>query len=217
MKPGNLSSGQRSWRSVSILTIIAFSIYLGSCVGKSDKQAKTLGPPSCVTLTNSDIQTNWVDKGFTDPLSANYIYYLQFYTSYMGPGTDFKVIVRGLKKDYTEIAGSEIELSPGTACLVAFPGDVAIGTNSTELGTLNILETDGKLKPQFGNIILTPQKDPKNPEFLNFTVEVKSKDGSTEQSAVTLPCPPCYYCRPPCDTAIVEDSAGERTVLPSTK
>ncbi len=216
MKPGNLSSGQRFWRSASILTIITLSIYIGSCVGKSDKQAKTFGPPSCVTLTHTDIQTNWVDKGFTDPLSANYIYYLQFYTSYLGPGTDFKVVVRGLKNDYTEITGSEIELSPGATCLVAFPGDVAIGTNSTELGTLNILEADGKLKSQFDFIKLTPQKDPKHTEFMNFTVEVKSKDGSTEQSKVTLPCPPCYYCRPPCDTTIV-DSTSEKIALPSTK
>lgn len=216
MKPANFSPGQRFLPSASIVTFIILSICIASCVGKNDKKATTLGPPSCMTLTHSAIQTNWVDKGFTDPQSANYIYYLQFYTSYMGPGTDFKVTVRGLKKDNTEISGSEIELSPGASCLVAFPGDVAIGTNSTELGKLNILEADGKLKAQFDLIKLTPQKDPGHTEFMNFTVEVKSKDGSTQESAVTLPCPPCYYCRPPCDS-IIMDSTGEKIALPSTK
>ncbi len=190
-------------------------VSLFSCVGKTDKQpAHTLGPPSCMKISSKDIQTYWVDKGFTAPGSADLIFYVQVYTGYMGPGSDFKVSVQGLRKDYTPVAGSAFELSADLACLVAFPADVAIGSNSTELMGLNILEADGKLKPAFEKVTLTPQKDPKNPEFLNFSMAVYSTGGASAPSGETLPCPPCYYCRPPCDTTITGDTTLDRRADP---
>ncbi len=188
---------------------------LFSCVGKPGKESAPIaGPPSCMKMTSKDIQANWVDKGFTKPGSADLIYYVQVYTGYMGPGSDFKVTVQGLRKDYTAVAGSEFELSADSACLVAFPADVAIGSNSTELSVLNILEADGKLKTAFKKVTLTPQKDPKNTQFLNYTIDVYSTGGPGAPGLVTLPCPPCYYCRPPCDTTITGDTTLNRKADP---
>lgn len=207
MKHNLFSNGRRLGYSASVILLGLFIISLYSCVGKSDKQpAAAFGPPSCMKLTAKEIQTHWVDKGFTDPASADLIHYIQIYTAYLGPGSDFKVSVLGLRKDYTPVTGSEFDLGPDASCLVTFPADVAIGSNSTVLSSLNILEADGKLKPTFDKLQLTPQKDPKHPDFMNFALMVYSAEGTAAPSEGTLPCPPCYNCRPPCDTTFEDDS-----------
>ncbi len=209
MKHSMFSNGRRLGYSASVILLGILFVSLYSCVGKSDKQSSTaFGPPSCMKLTAKEIQANWVDKGFTDPVSVNLIYYIQIYTAYQGPGSDFKVNVQGLRKDYTPVQGSEFDLGPDAACLVSFPTDVAIGSNSMTLSSLNILEADGKLKPTFEKLQLTPQKDPKNPDFLNFTIMAYSSEGTTAPGGETLPCPPCYNCRPPCDSTIDDDSTS---------
>jgi hypothetical protein len=155
--------------------------------------------PTCVTLTKDQIQKGWVDPGYTKPGATDKITWLKLYTSYGGPGTNFSANVHGMESDNTEPAGSKLDLNTGTGCTVSFPADMAIGSNSIDISTLDIFNADGSVKKELEYVKFTPQAFPSDKMFLNYTVEVVYTTG-TQQKGGSLPCPPCIYCRPPCDS-----------------
>lgn len=181
---------------VFIITIMY--LFVTSSCSDSRSKSMTTGP-TCVTLTAKQINDMWVTPGYTRSGSANQVTWLKLYTSYGGPGSNFAVNINGMKTDLSQAPDSKIDMAAGTGCDVTLPADIAIGSNSIDVSALDIFEADGSLKKNINYVKFTPQAFAENKSFMNYTVEVIYSTGS-QAKGITLPCPPCVYCRPPCDT-----------------
>jgi hypothetical protein len=197
MQPKQFFAFQRVGLPPLIVLVISCLGILASCVDPKTKA--TITGPTCVTLTKDQIQKGWIDPGYTKPGATDKITWLKLYTSYGGPETNFSANVHGMETDNTEPAGSKLDLNTGTDCNVKLPDDLAIGSNSIDISTLDIFNADGTVKKELEYVKFTPQLFPSNRTFMNYAVEVVYTTGA-QQKGGTLPCPPCIYCRPPCDS-----------------
>lgn len=189
--------GRHVWLWPLLILSAAGFLWISSCTSGTTKA--TITGPSCVTLTSKQINDMWVTPGYTKPGNTNQVTWLKIYTGYSGPGTNFSANVNGMKSDNSQAPDSKIDMAAGTGCTVTLPADLAIGSNTIDLAALDILEKDGTLKKTLDYVKFTPQPFPANKTFLNYTVEVVYTTGAVAKGE-TLPCPPCIYCRPPCDT-----------------
>jgi hypothetical protein len=185
------------------ITLISF-IFL-SCNTKKTSTGDV--ETSCVTLSSDQIQEAWVDPGYTNPGSDNLVSYVDFQATLDQASGKLSVNAQGYKADNTAI-GSLITLSIGSNCPTDLP-PVQVGKNTIDMSKLNILEADGKLR-NFNYVKLTPKVyEEAGNKYLSFSIEVVD-DGVSSERPSSLPCPPCIYCRPPCDTLIDNDT----TVIP---
>lgn len=166
---------------------------------------------SCFELPKDKIQTAWVDPGYLSSID-----YVVFYTTWL-PLTDvFEVQVMAYDINNNSL-GSPITLAKGSGCAITLP-PLAIGENIITLAELGIVNS-GQLG-NFDHVLVTPQRfNPPPPitgEYLNYNTQVIG--GTTPaESAPTLPCPPCQYCKPPtCDTAVMNDTSGSNKPITDT-
>jgi hypothetical protein len=176
----------------------AFLFVLNSCINDDPKVTST--GPTCVTLTAKQINDIWVTPGYTKPGSTNQITWLQIYTSYAGSGTNFEANVHGMKADNTETPDSKIDMAAGTSCTVSLP-NLAYSSNIIDVSKLDIFEADGTVKKGLSYVKFTPRVFSSDKTFLSYNAEVVYSSGA-QAKGETLPCPPCIYCRPPCDTIV---------------
>jgi hypothetical protein len=195
-----------------ILGITLISGIFFSCKGKETKTGDV--ETACVTLTSTQVKEAWVDPGYTNPASDNLVSYIDFQATLDEATGKLTVNAQGFKADNTAV-GSLINLNTGTNCPTNLPA-VEVGKNLVDMSKLNILEPDGKLKT-FSYIQLTPTVyEDGGKKYLSFSIEVV-EEGGTTQRPPSLPCPPCIYCRPPCDTLIDNDTSRIPHAMDTTR
>lgn len=184
---------KKSLKSVPAILIITglCLFYIISCkdqeTGSGEKLTAEQAAQCNTRLTRQKIADAW------GPEELKSIQYLVFYSSFDRMTQTFNVVVRAFKSDNSAV-GNYVALSQNTDCTFDFD-NVAIGENIIDLKDLEILEGNGSLK-NFDYIKLTPQVYPKDDSFVNFDVDVYTGGVGGETKSFTLPCPPCYYCRP---------------------
>lgn len=178
------------WGSVVFLLPLTLLLIFSSCKGKKESFAGM--DVSCAVLLQQKMKDAWETPGYFKSID-----YFTFYSSYNRGTGNFSVGVQAFKKDYSKIGGY-IDLTTGTGCNVNLPNGVAIGENNISLTNLNILKADGTLQ-DFDYMKLIPKVCPENDAFMCFDVDLVT-GGVGGEMRVTLPCPPCIYCKPPCVT-----------------
>ncbi|HUR66920.1 MAG TPA: hypothetical protein VMZ03_11290 [Chitinophagaceae bacterium] len=207
-----------SKRSILLLVPAMLSVvyFLGitSCNSKKEKgteegtELKVSSDASCLILTASQLNT-WFPK-YTRPTNPekDKIVVLKFYASIV-PGTDaLQVVVRGFNYLDAPVASS-LTLGTGVYCAVVLPPYLIGQSFDVTLSDLNIIDqATGKLVDGFNQMILRPAvfKDGGvGADLLKFDAEIYVANAPV-QEAYILPCPPCQFCRPKCDTAITGDT-----------
>lgn len=206
MKPKTTSSFRNYVLGAITISCFILLTFLPSCKEQEKAKADFTGRPTCMKLTKAQLQ-DWVRDEYTKPGNPDYIETLILYTGFPGPGSDFQLNVRGLKKDDTEVPGSRLDLdSTNDNCTPKLPAYYSIGSNSIARSELGIFDATGKLEKNFSYLQLRPNvftDTATKTNFLIYDITVVNSDGSTRPLAKgTLPCPPCVYCRPPCDTIL---------------
>ncbi len=202
MQTGQSLIKNRIWMQLLPVAIAVVSLLtISSCKEKKEKKKALVTSPSCMMLTKTDIN-QWVTNGYTDTSAANKnrIIWLRFITSWKGAGTEFDVKVEGLRDDKDRnsiVSGSETKLTSGSSCIISLPAAIGLSSNSCKLSDLNILEPNGTLKSNFDYLLLTPEANPTDPNYMSFKMTVFYTAGSTPEGG-TLPCPPCINCKYPC-------------------
>jgi hypothetical protein len=173
----------------SMLLLAPVLFFLVSC---NDGESHGGGMPdtnfkvNCVKLSREQIK-NWVDSGWTKPGAKGQIneVVLQFLGSkgsmslqLVGYPGDSPVSVKDLGK---------VTLAADTTCKSSsFTSDVILGNNLMMLGNLKIFNNEGGLN-EFEYIRLTPEQT--YPPYVNFKVEVVTKEQTVVADDNTRPCP----------------------------
>lgn len=179
---------------LSFVAISSLLIYFSSCKNEDKKSPETFAG-SCAVLTSTNLQDSWVNPGYTKPGDPSEVDTIDILASYDDISTEFKIYVLGLKKGGGgPLKGSEIKIFEGTSCqppaIASFPRH-----NYFKIANLGILDNDGKLK-KFKYVAFTPTLYPKDTNIMAFDLSVFYNDGTSESKGVSLPCPPCYNCKP---------------------
>jgi hypothetical protein len=208
MQPQKLTIAKSFWLLLVALGAL-FIIVGNSCADKDKKQIEAEMPVAkisgmdvtCVELPRTAIVTEWANPGLLSKIS-----YVDFFTSYDWLTGSFSVKAQAYDAGNNRV-GNPISLSPGSNCSSKLPS-LGIGENIINMSDLGIVDLQGQLI-NFEKILLNPRKFvPIDPsifgDYLQYEVNVITSQGPGPDK-VTLPCPPCQYCKPPnCDTTIIE-------------
>lgn len=202
MQPKNLSV-----RKSKLLTALfaAFILSLWGFISCNDAQEFKKGSgPSCMTLSYAQLKKAWEKKGYLSTID-----YVTFVTCYNSMTGYFEVSAQAFDKSYKKV-GDLLKLKEGEKCTVTLPR-FTVGENNIDFKDLAIVGADGKLK-EFDRVILTPAVSglPCNNLYFNESVEGK---GKIEVFGVTLPCPPCYNCKPRPADCVVPDSVRDASKI----
>ncbi|MEQ1675406.1 MAG: hypothetical protein ABL876_01820 [Chitinophagaceae bacterium] len=196
MKEKNISSNLLS--KLLLVIVVSSVVFFNAC--KDGGTPSGGGAPrvfklNCVTLSRAQVQA-WVDSGWTNPNNPDRITKLlfQFYSQNgtMANSNMQLVVYPGKTLDDVHITGKAL-LSIDTTCAsYSLSGTAIFSNNEFSLEKLGILNPDGTLN-DFDYIRFTPEQYPKNPDYLNYKIEVVRKGTPTEvEGDGTWPCPP--YC-----------------------
>lgn len=183
-------------RSIPLLFLVVLSyllIYAPSCKSEDKKTPQTVAG-ACAVLTSTDIQDSWVNPGYTRPGSANEIDTIDILASYDPVTTEFTIYVQGVKQGGDVVSGSDIKIFEGTSCKPPALTSIPLH-NYFSIANLDILKNDGNLK-NFNYIVFTPKEYQKEKNIMAFDLSVVSSDGTSQLKGESLPCPPCYNCKP---------------------
>ncbi|HMU46160.1 MAG TPA: hypothetical protein PKC72_07330 [Chitinophagaceae bacterium] len=164
-----------------------------SCKNEDKKITETIAG-SCAVLTSTDIQDSWVNPGYTKPGDSNRIDTIDILASYNPVSTEFTIYVQGVKQGSGKVSGSNIKIFQGTSCKPPALTSIPLH-NYFSIANLDILEKDGKLK-KFNYIVFTPKEYQKDNDIMAFDLSVVNNDGTSQLKGQSLPCPPCYNCKP---------------------
>jgi len=146
-------------------------------------------------LDRSQLQV-WVDNGWTKPGSPDAIsnILLQFYTSEAANAYSNMQLMAYPRKanGFVYVDGKTILSIDTSVEGFLLSGPAVLANNQISMASLDILNEDGTLN-SFEYILFTPERYPKDPEYVNYAVEVvrtEQRAGAVEME--TNPCPP--YC-----------------------
>lgn len=187
--------------------IIAFLLTgLFSCKGKTT--AALFEEPTPVKLLHGQVRTAW-PKG-----QIKNIDYISFYTTYNKITGEYEVIFQAYDAAHKRVGGDK-KLKKRNYDPVSFPSALGIGDNLISLKELDIIDASGNLK-DFDSIRLTKNvyTEPGTQNvYLQYAVEVFPLPAVMDVK-YTLPCPPCYNCRPvPEDCAVINKTTTEDSTV----
>jgi len=207
---------------VSLLAVFTSCLFIiSSCKGKKEEK-ETL---ACdISFAAATMEKDWVTPKYTEPGNQNEIVTVDIVVLYDPDSKQMRVSLKGLRKDNTEVTGSDVKLFDGTSCTKPVYTSIP-DHNYFKLADLGILDEQGKLK-KFNYIKFEPQKYSRNESVMNFAISVFA-DGVSNPKDGSLPCPPCLNCIPPCpedcsppctkeDSAIVFGTTSSTLVPPDT-
>jgi hypothetical protein len=155
----------------------------------------------CMVLSKSMVESKWT-RNYTNPQNPtdNRLSVIKFFPSVYPGGIN--VGVQGYNNT-DQTLGSFFSLKAGYACSTNLP-PVSIGTSyDIDLTTLNFIDmSTGAVVPGFNKIVLYPDTEMiEGSNYLVFNASVYIGDADPATHRI-LPCPPCIFCKPRCDTSI---------------
>jgi hypothetical protein len=174
--------------------LIFSSILLSACKDekKPEPEASKSLKINCVTITRTQLQS-WVDSGWTKPSSPGQINQIVLQFAGANGGASLQLIgYPGIGPATVNNTG-KISLTTDTACTAKpFTKDIVLGNNIMRFDKLGIFDREGNLT-KFNYILLTPEQ--KYPPYINFRVQVVSREQGGGEDDDTLPCP--EHCNEP--------------------
>jgi hypothetical protein len=150
-------------------------------------------------MTRAQLQV-WVDNGWTKPGTPGVIttILLQFYSSDVAKiSSDMQLVAYPRQANgIVYVDGQTILAIDSTKEPLLITGAAIFANNQIGIASLGILNEDGSLN-NFEYLQFTPERYPKNPEYINYIVVVVRTEQRAEAGAeaeTTWPCPP--YCNP---------------------
>lgn len=175
-------------------SIFFIIVSISSC-NNSDNKGLT-GPANCFTITRSEISTNMLSAGWSDPTNNDFIPYLYFYPS--NASGDTRVIAYPADKDNNLYTSRKVSITPPAMdppC--SFPANLTIVPNRYDFSTRGFADPKGRLIP-FDFLRLRPRACTEEGYTMDMVFDVyavtsTSDGGETEMyMGYTKPCPP--YC-----------------------
>jgi len=199
---------------LSFLLLASMLTGLFSC--KEKTTAKLFEPPTPVKLLHRQVM------GALPPGQLKNADYVSFYTSYNKITGEYEVIFQAYDANHKRVGGDK-KLKKRNYDPVSFPTGLGIDDNLISIRDLDIIDASGKLK-DFDSIRLTQKEytDMRTGDkYLQYEVQVFPLAPAPNDVKYTLPCPPCYNCRPlPADCVVINKVATEDSteiVTDSTK
>lgn len=184
----------------------------------SDDGGDDKKPKGCLILKKNKLKS-WVKEGWTKPGDANFITTLLLKVK--EEETNFDVTVQALKGkngSLEVIKGSKLEFDMSSE-KCKMDGEFLIGRHYIDFDSLHLTNSAGELE-DFDFIRLVPEMYLERESYLSFRLEVVKVDDSNKEKIillkVSLPCPPCPYCKPPCRDSLRRATDTLREVIDTT-
>lgn len=187
---------------LSLSLLIISLLLISSCKSKEKQADLTM---ECRKITKSEIQRNWVDKGWTKDGDPNKI--VQIWLSVNKISRQIQIDAIPMKSWDTFIPGGKFKLGRDHTCEVTLGDSVEYVDNWIDFSKLNIIKNPatGELV-EFDYIQFMPKVDSMKNVFYSVKVIPLNWDGSSKLIADfdSYPCPPHCPKPPPEETEDVK-------------
>jgi hypothetical protein len=175
------------------ILVLVVSMCFISCVDADEPEfnyvaANLREDPKPFKLKKGQINWNQAERRAVD--------YLNFFTVYNRPKGEVEVYVQAYNATFNQV-GKTMRLKKRNNNPIQFPS-IGIDQNIIQIQDLPIIDGSGNLIT-FDSLQLTPTTytDPRTgQQYLQYGIVIYSNGRETKEAVYTLPCPPCWNCKP---------------------